>query len=135
MISYKELAGHFLWIKFFFQQMGASVLGRILAFFVGGTYLVFFYLTCIAAFIPQSMVVTTIGMVSETRDVGFIVSNRLGARSEQYCLVRLDDKDRYAFKSCPPCAYKKGAKVIIKHNPLNYFSRRMNTIKCVASTN
>lgn len=119
-----------LLIRFFFKEVCVNGVGKFLAIFVGVAYLIYFYFTAVSVFIPQDMAMTTMGFVSERQEVGFVLLNRHAKNTGKYCIITLENRERYAFKTCPPCA-EKGQKVLITHNPLDHLSRHSNKAECL----
>jgi hypothetical protein len=126
-----------VWVRFFFRSNGPSPLGRALSLLVGSAYLLYLYLSIISAALLVSMTVATNGTVKEVRNVGYFIASKYGGmRNGHYCLLTLataDGVSHFAFNQCPACACTAGKQVTVKHNALDYFSRRTNSLECLGA--
>src|SRR5262249_45255593 len=82
-----------LWVRPFFQDVGADRWGRVVAAFVGGSYLIFFYMTLGSLASPAAVTTTTAGSTVEAHDVHYVWGGRSGTHRGSYCVLDVRAND------------------------------------------
>jgi hypothetical protein len=121
------------WVKPFFQEVGSDRLGKAVAYFVGASYLLFFYMTLCSLASPAGMAIKTIGSTIEAHDVNYIWVGRYGSHTGSYCVLDVRSNNetlQFALNACPACSRRPSANVVVTHHPIDYRNRRMSSVEC-----
>jgi len=122
-----------LWVKPFFQDVGSDRLGKAIAYFVGPSYLLFFYMTLCSLASPAALAIKTIGNTVAAHDVNYIRVSRYGSQTGSYCVLDVRARNetlKFALDTCPACSREPGAHVVVTHHPIDYRNRRLSSVAC-----
>jgi hypothetical protein len=127
----KDIIAHLTRLRFYFDGNGPGLMGRSLAGIVGGAYLTFFYLSLLSGIWPAVLTVTTTGTIETAEVISYSRSSRYNHQPPgHYTLLTMATPEgtiHFAVSGRLSCA--KGHTVTVRHNPINYFSLRSNTIE------
>lgn len=122
-----------VWVRPFFRDVGSDRVGKIVGGFVGGSYLIFFYMTLCSLVTPAALAVKTIGSTVEAHDVNYLLARKFGSQVGHYCVLDVNannESQEFAINRCPNCARQPGAKVVVTHHPVDYRNRHISSVVC-----
>jgi len=128
---YQNAVPNFLWIRFFFCEVGTDWFGKLISYVVGSGYLLFFYMTLLSLVLPFH--VTTAGNTLKAYDVNYILARKYGSTRGTYCVLYVNSDNKilkFALNNCPSCARQPNANVIVTHSPIDYNNRRVSSVVC-----
>ena len=129
--SIKNAGPNLIWIRFFFLNVGCDLLGKIISYVVGGSYLLFFYMSLLSFALPLH--VATEGSVLKAQDFNYRIIGKYTDIKVTYCLlfVKANNKVfKFALDNCPLCARQPNANVIVTHSPFDFNNRRVSSVIC-----
>jgi hypothetical protein len=120
-----------LWCKFFFKDVCSDSVGKAIGYFVGASYLLFFYITIFSML--STTTVKTSGITINAQNLDYIRASKYNSNRGNYCILKIRSKDanlQFSINSCPPCARELGAIVTVTHHPIDYQNRRLSFVEC-----
>jgi hypothetical protein len=129
----QNIGPNLLWGRFFFREVGSGQLGKLISYFAGVSYLIFFYMTILSLATPTALAVTTSGNTIAAHEENYIWATKYATHTGSYWVLDINSNDRvlqFTLNACSPCSRRPGTKVIVKHHPIDYRNRRISSVVC-----
>ena len=127
----KNALPNILWCKFFFKDVCSDSVGKAIGYFVGTSYLLFFYITIFS--LISTTAIKTSGITIDAQNVDYIRASKYNSNRGNYCILTIRSNDanlQFTINSCPPCARELGAMVTVTHHLIDYQNRRLSSVEC-----